>query len=255
MVAISIFDRITIDPTEHTKLVLTCTGLENPPPQEENLAWRAADVFFREICRPPAARITLDKMIPSGAGLGGGSGNAAGVLMALNNHFGGIVPMRRLQELAAGLGADVPFFLTCQPSIARGIGEHLSPLEDFPQVPLVVVKPSLSVATGEAYSLIQPREHTPAIPTMKTPDQLISALTNDFDAPICGRFPELEKIKAKLREAGATGVLLSGSGSAVFGLFGSEATQRAAAKRLAQEPSWNVFSAMTLSSHSYSQNQ
>ncbi len=204
------------------------------------------------------AAIRLDKRIPAGAGLGGGSGNAAATLVALNRWHGHPLGPARMEALAAGLGADVPFFLEPRPGWAEGIGERLSPLPALPALELLVIKPALSISTRAAYAAARAEAdggpRPAAEPDWRSAESIAAGLFNAFEAALLPHHPELPACKAALRAAGALGSLLSGSGSAVFGIFPDAPARAAAAARLAAtaaQHGWRLFPCRTLQQHRY----
>ncbi|MDH4121537.1 MAG: 4-(cytidine 5'-diphospho)-2-C-methyl-D-erythritol kinase [Deltaproteobacteria bacterium] len=256
LVAVSLFDTITLGPAKEG-LEFHANGMSEPVAMEDNLVVKAARAFAQEAGLPPNWAITLDKHIPSGAGLGGGSGNAAGTLAALNHFTGHPLNSDQMIRLAASLGSDVPFFLNASPSWATGRGEQLTPMHTFPQLPLVILKPAFSIATASAYKrAARPplaQDMPPfALPDLATPKQVLAALHNDFEEALAEPYPELTQWKARLLEAGAAGALLSGSGSALFGVFHqAEDRDRAAQTLASSHPQIRVFPCDTLSHHSY----
>jgi 4-diphosphocytidyl-2-C-methyl-D-erythritol kinase len=205
------------------------------PLDERNLVWRAATALWTALGRqgsPGDVKITIDKTIPIEAGLGGGSADAAAALVALARLWGG-APMTMLREVAAGLGADVPFFLSGGTALGLGRGEEIYPLVDLPRHWVVIVSPPFGVSTSEAYAwydedraagLREARElQILPVPWPSRAAQMI----NDLEPPVVRRHPEITPLKTALRDAGAVAAAMSGSGSAVFGLFRS----LAAAKR------------------------
>ena len=192
---------------------------------EKNIAWRAAALFLRETQTSGGVVISIKKSIPVGAGLGGGSADAAAVLSALNALYGADVSEEALCALGAKLGADVPFCIAGGTKLGVGIGEALSPLPPMPPCKIVVVKPRFSVSTAQAYREIdrKPLARLRSAENMRGAlesgdlRRIASALYNDFD--LAAENPEIAKIKEKMRSFGALGALLSGSGSAVYALF------------------------------------
>ena len=156
-----------------------------------------------------------------------------------------------MAELARTLGADVPFFLAPQPMLARGIGDELTPWGDLPPWPLLIVKPAVSIATAAAYGRVQPR----ARPTVPAPGHdlagVLAHLENDFEAALFPAYPLLARIKAELLAAGAAGALLSGAGSAVFGLFTASALRDRAVTALAPQELGALLPCEMLSRHRY----
>lgn len=258
LAAVSLYDRVDFTLGGSPGLSLEVKGEESPAALEDNLVGRAALAFQAEWGQPLAAALRLDKRTPAGAGLGGGSGNAAATLVALNRWHGHPFGPDRLAVLAQKLGADVPFFLEARPAWAEGIGERLMPLGPLPTLELLVIKPPLSIATGKAYAAARSEADGGPVPT-EAPrwDGLggISAgLFNAFEPALLALHPVLGTVKAALLEAGAQGALLSGSGSAVFGLFGSAALRDAAAARLAPRADaegWRLLPCHTLNAHRY----
>jgi 4-diphosphocytidyl-2-C-methyl-D-erythritol kinase len=214
-------------------LELEVVGAELGPPQE-NLVHRAATAFFSAARIEPAVKIRLEKVIPAGAGLGGGSSDAATTLVALNQLFNAPLSPATLFRIGALLGSDLPFFLSGAPrALAWGRGERLLPLPPLPPAPMLVVVPDFAIATAEAYrELAEARAGRSAAPqpTIIDPDRLgswneiIRIAENDFELSGFARYPKLRAIKVSLQDAGATLPLLAGSGSAVFGIFPDQKT-------------------------------
>ena len=265
---VSIFDRIEAAPLGAGKGLMLDMKFNGEPVAEpismkENLAFRAALAFNQALASHPVAvsptpfSLKLVKEIPSGAGLGGGSGNAGGVLVALNRWHGAPLAPETLERLALGLGADVPFFLDPRPALARGIGERLTPLEGWPRLELLVVKPGFSIPTGEAYGAV---DRLPAIPprrwegSPRSPGEVSGRLYNRFEAALFPTHPELEEIRALLLAGGALGAGLSGSGSAVFGIFPGAPSRELALENMeadARRRGWRLYPCHTLGRHRY----
>lgn len=212
------------------------------PLDERNLAWRAASALWSALGRsgPPAdARITIEKAIPFEAGLGGGSADAAAALQVLARLWGG-APLTLLRDVAAGLGADVPFFLSGGTALGLGRGEEIYPLVDLPPYWIVLVTPPFGVSTSEAYAWYdedraaghrEPRElQVLPVPWPTRAAQMI----NDLEPPVVRRHPEIGALRSALREAGAVAAAMSGSGSAVFGLFRTRAAAAKAVRPLSR---------------------
>lgn len=206
------------------------------PLDQSNLVWKAADALWRALGRsgePRDTHVTIEKQIPTQAGLGGGSADAAAALMAFARLWGG-APLSLLREVAAGIGSDIPFFLSGGTALGLGRGEEIYPLVDLPVHWVVIVQPAFGVSTAEAYAwydedraagLKEPRElQVLPVPWPSRAAQMV----NDLEPPVVRRHPEIAEIKAALKEGGAVAASMSGSGSAVFGLFRT----RAAAARL-----------------------
>ncbi|MDH4225295.1 MAG: 4-(cytidine 5'-diphospho)-2-C-methyl-D-erythritol kinase [Deltaproteobacteria bacterium] len=251
LVAVDVYDTLLFQCDGKPGLRLDVVSSAPLGPIEENLVYQAAMAFYRAAKIPPSGRIRLEKRIPAGAGLGGGSGNAAATLLALNRLNGTPLSMGDLTSLAAELGSDVPFFLNPVPSLARGRGEILTPLQSFPALWLVIVRPPLAISTASAYRGITPEGPltAPCPPPMATPQQVTAALFNRFEESLLAEFPELNEIKAALKTQGALGNLVSGSGSSVFGLFDGQKAQTLAVRGLnplAQAKGWEVFPCRSL---------
>lgn len=217
-------------------LALECDA-PGVPGGERNLAWRAAVATWRALGRsgePSGLRIRLVKRVPAQAGLGGGSADAAAVVWASQRVWGGRLEAADEQRVLAGLGADVPFFVRGGTMLGSGRGDQLLPLPDLPSTPLVVAVPAVGVATPDAYRWFDERHPdgmgsdpvawptTPAVWPGRLP-----ACVNDFEPVVVERVPAVGACLRALGEAGAVVTRLSGSGSAVFGLF--DTVDRAAA--------------------------
>ncbi|MDE6444741.1 MAG: 4-(cytidine 5'-diphospho)-2-C-methyl-D-erythritol kinase [Muribaculaceae bacterium] len=196
---------------------------------EKNLVVRAATLFFNTYYEKTGRaideglyNIILDKHLPDGAGLGGGSADASFCLVALNEMFDEPFSKRRLAELSAKLGADCPFFIYNTPSFAEGIGEVLTPVDiDLKGCSLLIVKPDVSVSTKEAFSGITPRKpkfdlrFLPDLPLEKWREYVV----NDFEESIFPLHPELGRLKEEMYEGGAVYASMSGSGSALYAIY------------------------------------
>jgi 4-diphosphocytidyl-2-C-methyl-D-erythritol kinase len=209
---------------------------------ERNLVWRAGSGLWKALGRGGEPRdivVTIDKAIPIEAGLGGGSADAAAALQLFARMWGG-APLALLRDVAATIGADVPFFLSGGTALGLGRGEEIYPLVDLPVHWVVIVRPPFGVSTAEAYSwydedraagLREPRElQILPVPWPTRAAQMI----NDLEPPVVRRHPEIGRLKTTLREAGAVAAAMSGSGSAVFGLFRGRPAAARLAGRLAR---------------------
>ncbi len=198
------------------------SGIPLSGSQEENLCWKAYQAITASLGSPPSLRMHLHKAIPAGAGLGGGSSDAACCLTMLNEFLNLDLGHEFLLRCANALGSDCAFFLQDRPCSATGRGNILEPLDlDLRGWQILLVCPPFPVSTAWAYSRIRPRHHAvPVISLVKNPvEEWKTVLVNDFEAPIFHAFPELEAIRKKLYGQGAAYASLSGSGSAVFGMF------------------------------------
>ena len=224
MLPVSVFDRITIDLREVGGFEAICSH-PGVPGDERNLAVRAAIAYGESAGVRTGGVIRIEKEIPVGAGLGGGSADAAGVLLALNSHFNQAVAPGDLEKIAAGLGADVPFFLHRRPALATGIGEKLEFEEGVPQYALVLIKPAMSVSTAWVYRNLKLTrgESKIKLNTFRDSPWLLGGVAeNDLESVTLPRHPVLARIKNWLLARGAVVALMSGSGPTVFGVFESE---------------------------------
>mgnify|MGYP004699056489 FL=1 len=236
MQRVSLHDTLTAEQTREG-ITLTCSDPALPS-GEENLAHRAASLFFRETGIAGGAALTLEKRIPSQAGLGGGSSDAASVLLALRKLYAPALSDTELETMAAALGSDVPFFIRGGTQLATGRGEVLSPLPPLTDGWFVIVKPTESFSTPAMYRRLDnlPPACTPPLPPLQGGlPALAAGLFNRFEAAIPAGSAVWD-IKAQLAAYGALASLLSGSGSAVFGLFDTETAARAAVEAL--RPAW-----------------
>ncbi|ADK84097.1 4-diphosphocytidyl-2C-methyl-D-erythritolkinase [Desulfarculus baarsii DSM 2075] len=212
---------------------------------ENNLMTRAAEAYFAALGAPPGVRLGLKKRIPVAAGLGGGSSDAAAVLLALNALHGGALDPARLVALAAGLGADVAFFLAGQTALCSGVGEIVHPLPVFPLLHYVVVNPGFAVPTAWVYkqfdlSWTSQNNCNKIICLPCAGHALCDILVNDLEGVTLTAYPQLVDVKRALAEAGAVGALMSGSGPSIFGVFADEGSATKAAHNLAARGQWWV---------------
>jgi 4-diphosphocytidyl-2-C-methyl-D-erythritol kinase len=210
-------------------------------------------------------RIGLDKQIPVGGGLGGGSSNAAVALLGLSNLWQLRLSFEQMTEIAAAIGADVPFFLTGGTALGTGTGTDIQPLDDAASLSLIVIAPGVKVSTAEAYRALNATALTKADTAVMLPisrgeadfsDSLpteLSRLENDFEGVILRQHREIDRAKTALKLAGASRAMLSGSGSSVFGVFDNEGHAQQALGSLKLEDRWQVFISNTLSRVEYRQ--
>ncbi len=197
------------------------SGIESALDTRDNLVIRAWQVL-RDHYKIPGVSIHLHKIIPVGAGLGGGSSDAAFMLKGLSEYFELGCSMEELEQLASTLGSDCAFFIRNKPAIGRGRGEILEQVEpDIGEYEILLVNPGIHVSTVEAYQGV-----VPAIPSQNLREMLLfpvtewqQKLSNDFEESVFKKYPQIEVIKEKLSDAGATYTAMSGSGSSVFGIF------------------------------------
>jgi 4-diphosphocytidyl-2-C-methyl-D-erythritol kinase len=183
----------------------------------------------------------MKKNIPVGAGLGGGSSDAASTLMGLNDLLGTGLTEQQLLAIGLKLGADVPFFIFKKPALAEGIGERLTPLEQIPKLWLLLVNPGIHVATSWVYQNLNLTSEKVAakLPFLyNSAEDVCSILSNDLESVTLSRYPVIKEIKDKLLAAGADGTLMSGSGSTVFAVFSNESAANAALGALSFDNKW-----------------
>ena len=250
---LTLADVLTLDSDD--ELIFTCSdpALEN----EQNLVVRAARLLqpYNEI--PRGARIHLEKRIPTQAGLGGGSSDGAAALLALNELWEIRRPLDELAPLAEALGSDVPFFLYTPCAVVRGRGEDVTPLPHNNPCHVVLAKPAAGLSTASMYTELRARPYTPPRAPHPLPETqsmmralkkgdtaaVANALASDLEGPALVQMPELYHIRERMLQLGALGVLLCGSGSAVFGICPDAATAEHAALDLSNDCPWTATAA------------
>jgi 4-diphosphocytidyl-2-C-methyl-D-erythritol kinase len=245
MVPVKLFDHLELKKILQRGITLTCQGI-SVPNGKENLVHQAAQAFFSRTGIKQRLSIKLFKNIPVAAGLGGGSSDAASTLKALNEMWSNPLTFQGLAELAASLGADVPFFLHNRPCTARGIGEILEPIGKWPKFWYVIVTPPLRVSTSWVYGNLKLELTTNQYEYIlsaleKEPLKIADILENDLEAVTASHFPVINTIKKSLVDAGAAGALMSGSGPSVFGIFKSKDHALSAKRHLASQNLGEAF--------------
>jgi 4-diphosphocytidyl-2-C-methyl-D-erythritol kinase len=229
---ISLADTIEIEYRKSRRTQLT---LDDPAAIPNNLILRAAHSVLHTMRIHATVRFRLVKKIPMGGGLGGGSSNAAAVLLALPVLAGRMLPFEKLRDLAAELGSDVPFFLLGGTALGTGRGTEIYPLTEIASQPILVINPGLHIATGPAYAALGRELTFPgssrsinnfqafvrALAETRSAGAAGSFSANDFEAAVSSQYPRLKTIQGKLWKHGAAAVRMTGSGSAVFGIFRS----------------------------------
>jgi 4-diphosphocytidyl-2-C-methyl-D-erythritol kinase len=253
MVPVSLYDEIEIRKISAAggkKVVdrlikVTC---DHPlvPRGEENIAYRAALLLMRRAGSEQAVHVHIRKRIPVGAGLGGGSSDAAATLIGLNRLLKLRLSAAKLEKIARSVGADVPFFIRARPARARGIGERLQPIRKLTRFWVVIVYPGFAVSTAWVFksfnsTLTKPPLNTSILSSLKSLEKLAGLLHNDLESVTLKRYPRLRLIKARLLHEGAVGGLMSGSGSSVFGVFASQRQAARALRRLRKEEGNKAF--------------
>jgi len=246
IVPINIFDEVSLklSSSHGSKSAITLSSNGFPVPDDaSNLAYRAAELFIRSQGRPLDATVHIDKRIPVGSGLGGGSSDAAAVLLSLNRLLGSPLENKELVALGSELGADVAFFLAGYPAQVEGIGERLTPIEGWKPLPLVVCFDGFCLSTKLVYSqvdlsLTSGRLASNISDFVSGRKPISELLVNDLERAATKIYPAVLRLKAKLMEQGALGALMTGSGSAVFGVWSDAELAQAAAARLRQQGLW-----------------
>ncbi len=225
------------------------------PAGTENLVWRAIEAMRGELGFRGGVQARLEKRIPVARGLGGGSSDAAAALIGMLRLTKKTLPLERLMEIAAGLGADVPFFLFGGRALAVNRGDEIYPLDDTPKRTILVVSPrDISVSTKDAYQWLSAELTNPAKPPniwgfcALCWSRQGAGVSNDFEGPVFHRHPRLGEIRDGLLKRGAADAALAGSGSAVFGIFRNPAQARRAARAFQED---SVFVVETLSRENY----
>ena len=258
MLPISLYDEIIINKRKKIlrktalkdRLTVTC---EDPlvPQGRNNLAYQAALLILNENRVGESDHIHIRKRIPVGAGLGGGSTDAAATLVGLNQLFHLGYTVKKLEKMSCVLGADVPFFINPVPARARGIGERLTPLRRIPRFWLIILYPKFPVSTAWVYrnfpiKLTKAIVNTSINLSLGNPANLRKILVNDLEAVAMGRYPRIGLLKEELTRQGAAGVLMSGSGSSVFGVFQSRRSAQRAFRRFCKQREVQAFLARVL---------
>jgi 4-diphosphocytidyl-2-C-methyl-D-erythritol kinase len=250
---ISLRDKLelSLTPKEGISLEVNDAALPAGP---ENLVWRAIEAMQKELGTLGGIHARLEKQIPVARGLGGGSSDAAAALIGMLRLAKKKVPLERLMEIAAGLGADVPFFLFGGRALAVNRGDEIYPLPDAPKQTILVVSPKdIGVSTKDAYAWLSAElTKRPEPPKIWGFCALCwsrqEAVSNDFERPVFGRHPRLGEIRDGLLKRGAADAALAGSGSAVFGIFRNPARARRAARAFPED---SVFAVETVSRENY----
>ncbi len=245
MVPVGLCDHIELKTKRLRRVSVVCRG-RSLPCKQENLVYKAAKAFLSKTGFDGGIAIKLTKNIPVAAGLGGGSSDAACTLVALNEMCSRCLEFKELKELALRLGADVPFFLYNGPCIAKGIGEILQPIENWPRFWYVIVTPPIEVSTAWVYGklkleLTKKQDNSIINLFEKKPLELAEILENDLETVTAFHFPVIKRIKKCLIDMGAEGALMSGSGPSVFGMFFSKDQACSAKKHLISQNLGDVF--------------
>lgn len=248
MVPVGLYDEIELsaEPAAQAAIEVVVGGQEWVPAGESNIAARAARRVLEALDVKARVRVAIDKRIPVGAGLGGGSSDAAAVVRRLPGLLGRELASDRAVGIALSLGADVPFCLAGRPALARGVGERLEFIDDVDFPDLVVAVPEARVATEWAYAHalkgLTSLDRVPSLTRSSLADRRLGELVaNDFSCGVEAEFADVGRLARTLRGAGAEATVMSGSGSAVVGLFPSGVqAQSAAATFSPPDKAWAV---------------
>ncbi|MDR2869432.1 MAG: 4-(cytidine 5'-diphospho)-2-C-methyl-D-erythritol kinase [Deferribacteraceae bacterium] len=246
--AIDFYDTLSISPAKSTFLENTGLGV---PVGKENIIM-AVDTLLRQgYSLTQHFKISIHKRIPVGAGLGGGSSNACTYLELVNKAAGLGLTLEQMQDILGRVGSDAAFFLYRPMAIGTGRGEILSPFKFEEKLHFVLINPAIFISAASVYKdeklQLTSLSDLPKMPTSNKTDDIISMMTNDLQAPVFARYPQLSEICERLELAGAAKAMMSGSGSTVFGVFKDSATQEAAYKAMQQAyPKYLVVKAESL---------
>lgn len=260
---LTVFQTVSLHDTlkfeENDDLVLEC-DIPTLAVGDENIIVRAAHALQKHTGTKKGARMGLRKKIPSPGGLGGGSSNAAAALIGLSRLWSVHPGSSALRDIAAGLGADVPFFLHGGTVLGKGKGDELSRVRDFRAEHILIVTPPIDVSTAEAYETLDSQGLTSNRSNLTLNvcrndaaviDLTSTSFENDFENVIFDGYPEIARVKSRLFNLGARQALMCGSGASVFGIFEKEETRQAAIKALDNEVNWRKFAVATISRDEY----
>jgi 4-diphosphocytidyl-2-C-methyl-D-erythritol kinase len=246
MQMVDLSDEVTVA-AHGTGVRLSCDS-DAVPSGEDNIAWKAGHALLKRAGREVGLSITIRKAIPVAAGLGGGSSDAAAVLVAANEVLGAGLNREQLSGIGAGIGMDVPFFLYGPTALAQGRGEKLTELSPMPKLQILLVNPGFETSTAWVYKNLNLRL-TKKVDCNKilrlTVGSIATGLHNDLETVTAAAHPVIHAIRQSLLEQGAKGVLMSGSGPTVFGIFETGTGCTTAAENLSDR-GWKLFPTETL---------
>jgi 4-diphosphocytidyl-2-C-methyl-D-erythritol kinase len=239
---VNLFDEITFSLSD---TIIVESSSSAVPSDERNICFKAAHLLARKLGVSAGVKISIQKNIPVGAGLGGGSSDAATVLLHLPSYWGTAGPKELLQSLALQLGSDVPYFLNKGSALAKGRGELLEYFSINVPYTILLCNPGIHVSTAWAYQHVKPMKRLVDLKEgvlrgMRDPSAL-SVITNDFENPVFREHPTIRRIKETMQLAGAVFSLMSGSGSTVYGLFDDDQKADDAARTLTTHR-WKTYS-------------
>jgi len=215
----NLYDLLTFTRSDHFSFTSSDSSLGGP----DNLIIKAKELLEQHTSKKIYVEITLDKKIPMGAGLGGGSSDAAATLLSLNEMFSLKLNLDELRQLGLRIGSDVPFFIKPKPSIGRSRGEELTIIDLEIDSPILIVNPGIHISTKDAYQNVTPCRRDYRIEDLSNitsfNNEVLDKLHNDFEEYVFSAYPEIAQIKKEMIQQGAIFTLMSGSGSTVYGIF------------------------------------
>jgi len=235
MQTIGLYDRITLTEMKEPGIQIN-TNLPYLPANENNLAYKAAQILMDEFSIKKGVQIDMKKHIPVAAGMAGGSTDAAAVLHGINRMFGLKLSKQELMKRGVSLGADVPYCILRKTALAEGIGEVLTSIDPMPDCFLLIAKPPISVSTKIVYEnlILDDTTKHPDMDRLQSDlkhhdlDQIAQHMGNLLETVTISRYPVIEEIKQVMKENGALNAMMSGSGPTVFGIFTKEETAKEA---------------------------
>lgn len=248
MQRVNLCDQITLTLTNKPEIQVTC-DTKGAPDGPKNIAWKAARALLDLAQSKSGVHIGITKNIPVAAGLGGGSSDAAAVLMGMNELLQCGFTDQELMNAGCKIGADVPFFIFKKTALAEGIGEKLTPLPEMPKCWILLINPGVHVSTAWVYRSLQltKKGGLNILPKFFTSlEDIVAILSNDLESVTIPAFPVIAAIKSRLMELGATGSMMSGSGPTVFGMFENFDAAESARREIIKDTNWFAATAETL---------
>lgn len=244
---INLYDDIEINLTEKG-IAVECENDANVPSGEDNIVFKACKEIMAYSNKNVGLHVKIKKNIPSAAGLGGGSSNAATVILGLNQLLKIQLSKEKLMKIGLRFGSDIPFFLFGSPAIATGIGENLTKIKRLPKMPFVVVSPNVGVSTQSVYEKYEPDgrrlDSAEDLPKeFATKKAVIKCMNNDLETVTAKQLPLIDELKELLVKNGALGSQMTGSGPTVFGIFSDKEQAEKASKKIdvTGQGQWRVF--------------
>jgi len=244
MCCIDLYDTISI--AFNAKKISVICNNPKVPEDKTNLAHSAATLFLKSLNKQEYVEICINKNIPVGAGLGGGSSNAASVLLGLNHYYGSPFSQEELMSMGQSIGADVPFFIFKKPAIASGIGENLEAYEGLTPYKILLIYPGFSVSTTKVYNnfnlgLTKIKKKHNFYLSKNQEFNIEYHLYNDLEKVTASWYPDIIAVKEALLRHGARGALMTGSGPTIFGLFSNTEKAQSANYSLSKNKKWQMF--------------